>query len=77
MSGGVTVNDALIHVAQHDLPFGGVGSSGTGAYHGKHTFDTFSHQKAIVKKGNWLDIPVRYAPYKGKTKLIKLFLKYF
>ena len=75
--GGGTINDTVIHFANPKLPFGGVGSSGTGAYHGKHTFYTFSHQKAIVKKGNWLDIPVRYAPYKGKTKLIKLFLKYF
>lgn len=75
--GGGAINDTVIHFANPKLPFGGVGSSGTGAYHGKHTFYTFSHQKAIVKKGNWLDIPVRYAPYKGKTKLIKLFLKYF
>lgn len=75
--GGGAINDTVIHFANPKLPFGGVGSSGIGAYHGKHTFYTFSHQKAIVKKGNWLDIPVRYAPYKGKTKLIKLFLKYF
>ncbi len=75
--GGGAINDTVIHFANPKLPFGGVGSSGTGAYHGKHTFYTFSHQKAIVKKGNWLDVPIRYAPYKGKTKLIKLFLKYF
>lgn len=75
--GGGAINDTVVHFANPKLPFGGVGSSGTGAYHGKHTFYAFSHQKAIVKKGNWLDIPLRYAPYKGKTKLIKLFLKYF
>ena len=75
--GGGAINDTVIHFANHRLPFGGVGHSGIGAYHGKRTFDTFSHKKSVVKKGNWLDIPIRYAPYKGKTKLIKLFLKYF
>ena len=75
--GGGAINDTAIHFANHRLPFGGVGHSGIGAYHGKRTFDTFSHKKSIVKKGNWLDLPLRYAPYKGKTKLIKLFFKYF
>jgi aldehyde dehydrogenase (NAD+) len=75
--GGGVINDTIIHFSNHRLPFGGVGYSGIGAYHGKRTFDTFSHKKAIVKKGNWLDLPLRYAPYKGKIKLIKFFLKYF
>jgi aldehyde dehydrogenase (NAD+) len=75
--GGGAINDTAIHFANHRLPFGGVGHSGIGAYHGKRTFDTFSHKKSIVKKGNWLDLPLRYAPYKGKTKLIKFFFKYF
>jgi len=75
--GGGVINDTIIHFSNHRLPFGGVGHSGIGAYHGRRSFDTFSHKKAIVKKGNWLDIPIRYAPYKGKIKLIKLFLKYF
>jgi len=75
--GGGAINDTVIHLANHRLPFGGVGNSGIGAYHGKRTFDTFSHKKSVVKKGNWLDLPLRYAPYKGKTKLIKFFLKYF
>lgn len=75
--GGGAINDTVIHFSNHRLPFGGVGHSGMGAYHGKRSFDTFSHKKAVVKKGNWLDIPVRYAPYKDKTKLIKFFLKYF
>lgn len=75
--GGGVINDTIIHFSNHRLPFGGVGHSGIGAYHGKRSFDTFSHKKSIVKKGNWLDIPIRYAPYKGKTKLVKLFLKYF
>jgi aldehyde dehydrogenase (NAD+) len=56
------------------LPFGGVGHSGIGAYHGKLSFDTFSHKKGIVKKGNWLDLPLRYAPYKNKLKLIRRLL---
>jgi len=75
--GGGAINDTVIHFANHRLPFGGVGHSGMGAYHGKRTFETFSHKKSVVKKGNWLDLPLRYAPYKGKTKLIKFFLKYF
>ncbi len=75
--GGGVINDTLIHFANDKLPFGGVGHSGMGAYHGKASFDTFSHKKPIVKKANWLDVPVRYAPYNGKEKLIKFFLKYF
>ncbi|WGD34684.1 aldehyde dehydrogenase [Olleya sp. YS] len=74
--GGGCVNDTIIHFANHRLPFGGVGNSGIGAYHGKHTFDTFSHKKAVVKKGNWLDLPMRYAPYKGKVELIRKVLKW-
>jgi aldehyde dehydrogenase (NAD+) len=75
--GGGAINDTVIHFANPKLPFGGVGLSGIGSYHGKHTFYTFSHKKPIVKKGNWLDLPLRYAPYKGKSKMIKFFLKYF
>ena len=74
--GGGAINDTVMHIANNRLPFGGVGDSGIGAYHGKRTFDTFSHKKSILKKGNWLDIPVRYAPYKGKIKLLKFLLKY-
>ena len=75
--GGGSINDTVMHIANNRLPFGGVGDSGIGAYHGKHTFNTFSHKKAVLKKGNWIDIPVRYAPYKGKVKLLKFFLKHF
>jgi aldehyde dehydrogenase (NAD+) len=75
--GGGAINDTVIHFANPKLPFGGVGLSGIGSYHGKHTFYTFSHKKPIVKKGNWLDLPLRYAPYKGKSKMIKFILKYF
>lgn len=74
--GGGAINDTVIHFSNHRLPFGGVGHSGIGAYHGKRSFDTFSHKKAVVKKGNWLDIPLRYAPYKGKLKLLKSMLKW-
>lgn len=75
--GGGCINDTVVHFANHKLPFGGVGNSGIGAYHGKYTFDTFSHKKAIVKKANWLDIPLRYAPYTtGKLKKLKSLLKW-
>tara|TARA_R110000868_G_scaffold404922_3_gene683746 strand:+ start:3697 stop:5076 length:1380 start_codon:yes stop_codon:yes gene_type:complete len=75
--GGGVINDTLIHFGNHKLPFGGVGNSGMGAYHGKLGFDTFSHKKAIIKRGNWADPPIRYAPYKGKLKLIKTLFGFF
>ena len=75
--GGGTINDTTVHFANHNLPFGGVGESGIGAYHGKQTFDLFSHKKGVTKRYNWLDIPVRYAPYNGKLKILKTFMKYF
>ena len=74
--GGGCINDTVIHLANNRLPFGGVGNSGMGAYHGKLSFDIFSHKKAIVKKGTWLDLPMRYAPYKDKLKSIKKLLKW-
>ena len=61
--GGGCVNDTLMHIANHHLPFGGVGASGMGAYHGEFSFYTFSHAKAILKRGTWIDVPVRYPPY--------------
>ena len=75
--GGGCINDTVIHFTNDRMPFGGVGHSGMGAYHGKRSFDTFSHHKAIVKKANWLDLPMRYAPYKDKLKTIKNILKWF
>jgi aldehyde dehydrogenase (NAD+) len=75
--GGGCVNDTIVHFSNNRLPFGGVGNSGIGAYHGKLSFDVFSHQKAIVRKATWLDIPLRYAPYSHKTKLIRKILKWF
>lgn len=74
--GGGCINDTVIHLANNRLPFGGVGNSGMGAYHGKLSFDIFSHKKAIVKKGTWPDLPMRYAPYKGKLKTIQKVLKW-
>ena len=72
--GGGCINDTLIHFSNKRLPFGGVGHSGIGAYHGKLSFDIFTHHKAVVKKANWLDLPIRYAPYKDKLKSIKRLL---
>ena len=74
--GGGVINDTLIHYGNGNLPFGGIGASGIGAFHGKHGFDTFSHRKSIIKRGNWIDPPFRYAPYKGKLKLIKAIFKW-
>lgn len=74
--GGGCVNDTIIHLATSEMGFGGVGNSGMGSYHGKKSFDTFTHQKSIVKKYNWLDLTMRYQPYNSfKTALIKLFLR--
>ncbi|MFP8489685.1 aldehyde dehydrogenase [Gracilimonas sp. Q87] len=73
--GGGAVNDVVSYLGNRHLPFGGVGNSGMGVYHGKSSFDTFSHTKSIMRKPTWLDIPFRYAPYKGKLKWIKRILK--
>ncbi|MGL5111344.1 MAG: aldehyde dehydrogenase [Flavobacterium sp.] len=74
--GGGCINDTIIHFSNPRLPFGGVGHSGLGAYHGRLSFDVFSHKKGIVTKGNWLDIPLRYAPYKNKLNTIKKILQW-
>ncbi|WP_306567871.1 aldehyde dehydrogenase [Flavobacterium lindanitolerans] len=74
--GGGCINDTVVHFSNKRLPFGGVGNSGMGAYHGKKSYDTFSHQKSIVKKATWLDIPLRYAPYGNKLKVIRKLLKW-
>lgn len=74
--GGGCINDTAIHLATHFMPFGGVGSSGMGSYHGRSTLETFSHTKSIVKKSTRIDLPMRYAPYgKLSQKLIRLFLR--
>ena len=74
--GGGTINDTAVHFINHRVPFGGVGESGIGKYHGKASFETFSHPKGVVKRYNWLDVPTRYAPYKGKLKQLKTLLKF-
>jgi len=71
-SGGVTINHALLHLAVPSLPFGGVGASGMGAYHGRATFETFSHQKSVLVKPTWFDPSFFYPPYTDfKKKLIR------
>jgi aldehyde dehydrogenase (NAD+) len=74
--GGGCVNDTMVHFSNKRLPFGGVGHSGIGAYHGSLSFDVFSHKKSILKKSNFLDLPMRYAPYKDKLTIIKTLLKW-
>lgn len=74
--GGGCINDTVIHFSNKRLPFGGVGHSGIGAYHGSLSFDVFSNKKGIVKKANWLDLTMRYAPYKDKLATIKKILKW-
>ena len=75
--GGGCINDVVIHLATSEMGFGGVGESGMGSYHGKDGFDAFSHYKSIVDKKVWLDLPMRYQPYKSKLydKLLHMFLK--
>lgn len=74
--GGATVNDTLMHVASGYLPFGGVGESGMGSYHGKKSFDTFTHYKSILKRSNAIDLDFRYHPYtQRKKKIVDLFMK--
>ena len=75
--GGGCVNDTIIHLATSEMGFGGVGESGMGAYHGKEGFDVFSHRKSIVDKKTWIDLPMRYQPYRRGLygKLLRMFLK--
>ncbi|MCI9161896.1 MAG: aldehyde dehydrogenase [Lachnospiraceae bacterium] len=74
--GGGCINDTIIHLATSEMGFGGFGESGMGSYHGKEGFDTFSHKKSIVDKKTWLDLPMRYQPYrKIYERLIHVFLK--
>lgn len=72
--GGGCINDTVVHLATSKMPFGGVGSSGMGSYHGKESFRTFTHQKSILEKSRIIDVPLRYAPYAKRLSLLKLFL---
>lgn len=71
--GGGAINDTLMHLANPNLPFGGVGASGIGKYHGKYSFDTFSHDKSYIFKSTRLESSLLFPPYKGKFKYIKAF----
>ncbi|GAA8620245.1 aldehyde dehydrogenase [Helicobacter pylori] len=73
--GGGAINDTLMHLANPNLPFGGIGSSGIGQYHGKYSFDTFSHMKSYTFKSTRLESSLFFPPYKGKFKYIKTFFK--
>lgn len=74
-AGGSCVNNASWHLTNHHLPFGGRGFSGTGNYHGKFSFDTFSHKKAVMKTPTWFDPDVKYPPFKGRLKLFKWIIR--
>lgn len=63
-SGGVCINNTLLHIANHHLPFGGVGNSGLGRYHGKESFLAFSNRRAVLKSPTWMDLPFQYPPFK-------------
>ena len=74
--GGGCINDTIIHLATSHMGFGGVGQSGMGSYHGRESFETFSHRRSIVEKYNWIDMPVRYLPYGAvKEKLLHIFMR--
>ena len=74
--GGGIINDTLMQFTNRNLPFGGIGKSGTGAYHGKHSFNAFSHNKPFIQRSSWPDPSMRYAPYKDKMKFLKPLLKW-
>ena len=74
-SGGVCINDTISHITNPKLPFGGMGSSGLGSYHGKQSYITFSHQKSVSKKVTWFDLKLVYPPYKNKVKIVRKIMK--
>ena len=73
--GGGCVNDTVVHLTASGLPFGGIGNSGMGSYHGKRSFEAFTHDKSIMDKAVWMDLPVRYAPFGNKLKLLRLLMR--
>ncbi|MCO5247654.1 MAG: aldehyde dehydrogenase [Chitinophagales bacterium] len=75
--GGGCINESIMHVGQSHLPFGGVGESGIGAYHGQSSFETFSHYKSVLKKSTLVDMPIKYPPYKGHEGIIKKLMNWF
>lgn len=74
-SGGACINNCSWHLANPQLPFGGRGASGTGAYHGRYSFETFSHRKAVMKTPTWFDPAIKYPPFKGRLKLFKWIIR--
>jgi aldehyde dehydrogenase (NAD+) len=70
----VCINDVVIHFGNKKLPFGGVGNSGMGVYHGRYSFETFSRKRSVVKSPTGFDIPIKFAPYKKKLGILKKFL---
>ncbi|NOR79361.1 MAG: aldehyde dehydrogenase family protein [Methyloprofundus sp.] len=74
-SGGACINNCIFHAGNHHLPFGGIGESGMGAYHGFDGFECFSHKKGVLKTASWIDNPLTYAPYGNKINLLRKFLK--
>ena len=74
--GGGAINDTIVHLANSRLPFGGIGNSGIGSYHGKASFELFSHKKSVVNRSTWFDNNLRYAPYKNKLSLVRKIMKY-
>jgi aldehyde dehydrogenase (NAD+) len=74
--GGGCINDTVLHFNNKRMPFGGVGHSGMGSYHGHWGFETFSHRKAVTQKPFWGEVPMRFAPYRGQLKIIKKIMRY-
>ncbi len=76
-SGALVFDDVVTHFINRDMPFGGVGASGMGAYHGRRTFDTFCHFKPVMKQSRWFDLPFRYPPFSRlRTALLELLLRF-
>ncbi len=77
ISGGMCLNDTIVHLTNDKLPFGGIGESGMGGYHGEYSFKIFTHFKSVMERPLWIDPPLRYPPYKGKVGLLRWLLKIF
>jgi len=75
-SGGGCINDTISHIGSQELPFGGIGESGMGGYHGKTSFDTFTHQRGVLFRSNLLDMPLRYPPYHDRVSLLQLIFRF-
>jgi len=73
--GGGCINNTLVHLTNPELPFGGIGPSGNGRYHGRYSFEAFTHPKGIMRSATWLDVPIKYPPFKKKLKYVKMLIK--